>query len=95
MAEVEILKPWRRNNDMLITEIIRNSIPEANDELCEHILWGRTPYPVGAITTKSLYQAANRYKRARDNGIRLCDFCDKIAMPHKCVCSSCDKALRG
>ena len=80
---------------MLVTEIIRNAIPNASDEVCEHILWGRTPYPVGAITAKELYKSANRFKRAHDNGIRLCEFCDNIAMPDNWVCTSCNRALSG
>ena len=79
---------------MTITEIIRNAIPNANEELCEYIIWGRTPYPCGALGVKELYQAARRFKRATDNGIRLCDFCDRIAMPKKSVCKKCDFALR-
>jgi len=43
---------------MTHAEIIRKAIPNADDELCEFILWGRTPFPAGSITARDLYQAA-------------------------------------
>jgi len=78
---------------MTIKEIIQNAIPNANEELCEYIFWGRTPYPCGALGAKELYQAARRFRRATDNGLRLCDFCDRIATVGG-VCKKCDDALR-
>mgnify|MGYP001614447862 CR=1 FL=1 len=74
-------------------QIIRAAIPEADDALCEHILWGRTPFPCSAISARSLYLAAHRYKRASANKIHLCDFCDNIAAPNDTVCSECGSAL--
>jgi len=78
---------------MTILEIIQNAIPNANEELCEYIVWGRTPYPCVGLTAKALYKAASRLKRAIDNGNRLCDFCDRIAT-HGGVCKKCDDALK-
>jgi len=79
---------------MEIKEIIQNAIPGANDDVCEFIMWARTPYPAGAVSAKSLYRAADRFRRANSNGLRLCDMCDRIAMPKRCVCKKCDDALR-
>lgn len=79
---------------MRIDEIIKNAIPEATEELCEYILWGRTPYPCGEIDARSLYKAAYRVKRAHDKGNRLCEFCDRIVTTQRMACTRCDKALR-
>lgn len=61
-------------------EIVRNAIPNASDELCDFILWERTPFPVGHVTARSLYAAANRFHRAYEHGKKLCMFCDKLAV---------------
>ena len=74
-------------------KIIKAAIPGADDSLCEHIIWGRTPFPCGAITAQSLYKAASRYARATKNKIRLCDFCDRVAEPDGWCCGSCRDAL--
>ena len=79
---------------MQIQEIIKAAIPLADEKLCEHILWSRTPYPCGEVTAKSLYREAYRYKRARDHGFRLCDFCNQKVDRGRWVCDRCDKALR-
>lgn len=73
--------------------IIQAAIPGASADLCEHIIWGRTPFPCGPITAKSLYQAARRFKRAADHGIQLCDFCDNIAAKGEWCCEKCNAAL--
>lgn len=77
---------------MLISEVIRNAIPNASEELCDYILWERTPYPVGEITARSLYSAAMRYHRAYSTGKKLCTFCDRIATTGKNipVCGWCE-----
>ena len=75
---------------MTVQEIIKKAIPTADDRLCEYILWGRTPYPCGEISVRSLYRAANRWKRAQDNGHRLCEFCDRIVTSKMMVCPRCD-----
>lgn len=80
---------------MTIDEIIKNAIPDATDELCERIILTRVPYPMGAMTAKSLWKAAYRHKRATEKGLRLCDLCDGIVAPGKSVCEKCDRALRG
>ena len=76
-----------------IADIIHGAIPDASPDLCEHILWSMTPYPCGAITAKSLYRAASRFKRAKENGIRLCDWCDNQAQEHKYLCQKCESGL--
>jgi len=74
-------------------QIVRAAIPNASAELIEHIIWGRTPFPVGAITARSLYKAASSFKRASDKGIALCDFCDNKANPNGYLCDSCQESL--
>lgn len=78
---------------MKIQDVIRAAIPGASDELCEFIVWERTPAPVGAITARSLYKAADRFRRAEDNGIRLCEMCDRIARDGHYLCAECKRAL--
>lgn len=80
---------------MTPAQIIKAAIPNADESLIEHILWGRTPFPMGKVTERSLYKAASGYRRACANHIRLCDFCEHPAMPDKWACERCDKALSG
>lgn len=79
---------------MTPAQIIRGAIPDASDALCEHILWGRTPYPCGQITAKSLYRAASRLRRAAESGRHLCDFCDNLAEAGSDLCGDCASVLR-
>lgn len=72
--------------------IIYAAIPNAPDFVVDHIIWGRTPYPFAEVTAKSLYKAASRYKRASDNGIQLCDLCDRPAIAND-LCNICRTAL--
>lgn len=75
-------------------QIIRAAIPGADDGLCEHILWGRTPFPVGRVTARDLYRAASGFHRAAVKGVQLCDFCEKPVDPDAYVCERCSNALR-
>ena len=79
---------------MLINEIIRAAIPDASEATCDYILWGRTPFPMGKITAKSVYRAAARIRRCGAHGITLCAYCDNIAEKGKCECAKCDEVLR-
>lgn len=65
---------------MTPADCIRAAIPGANDELVHHIVWGRTPYPFMKLSARDFYKAASRLRRAEAKGIRLCDFCDNIAV---------------
>ena len=76
-----------------VAEVVRAALPDANEELCDFILWCRTPFPAGAISAKSLYQAARRWGRAQDHNLRLCEMCDRLAEPGKDLCQNCDVAL--
>ena len=78
---------------MTYAEVIRRAIPEADDALCEHILWGRTPFPMRTVWAKELYRAADRFRRAVAGGIVLCGFCDRPAEPGKYECKQCREAL--
>jgi hypothetical protein len=80
---------------MTAAEIIRAAIPNAPEELCEHILWARTPFPCGRVSAQELYHAASTYRRASEHGIELCDFCDRaIVPPNRFLCERCGDALR-
>jgi hypothetical protein len=74
-------------------EIVRAAIPGASAELCEHILWGRTPFPVGRVTARDLYQAPSRFHRAMVKKVQLCDFCDRIVQEDAYLCETCANAL--
>jgi hypothetical protein len=74
-------------------DIIRAAIPGADPALCEHILWGRTPFPVGRVTARDLYRAASAWKRAAEHGIVLCEFCHRIARAGKFTCQKCEDAF--
>lgn len=75
-------------------DVIRAAIPGADDDLCEHVLWSRTPFPIEAPDARSLYRAADRVQRAARSGRRLCDFCDRDAAGRWC-CDGCAAALGG
>ena len=76
-----------------IAEIIQAAIPGADEAVCDHVLWGMTPYPCGQISAQSLYRAASRYRRAAANGRRLCELCDNLARDGAWTCQRCDDAL--
>ena len=88
-----VLGLTRKGRRKLMSQIIRAAMPSASDADCEHVLWGRTPYPVGSVTARSLYLAASRYRRACANGIRLCDFCDNVAVGDEWACRHCLAAM--
>jgi hypothetical protein len=73
-------------------DCIRAAIPDADEALCDHIIWGRTPFPFKKLSGRDFYRAASRFRRAEANGIRLCDFCDNIAIDGW-NCQSCINAL--
>ena len=77
---------------MTPADCVRGAIPDANDELCHFIVWGRTPFPFAKLTARDFYKAASRFKRAEANGVRLCDFCDSLAIDGW-NCKSCKAAL--
>lgn len=74
-------------------EIIHAAVPDASDDFCHHVLWGRTPFPCGVITAQSLYKAATSLNRANANGIHLCDHCHNLAMENEWMCKQCADAL--
>lgn len=77
---------------MTPADCVRAAIPDADESLIGHIIWGRTPYPFMKLTARDFYKAASRFKRAGEHGIRLCDFCDNIAVDGW-NCQSCNDAL--
>ena len=74
-------------------EVVQKAIPDATKSIADHILWGMTPFPMGAVSVRSIYKAAARFKRAEANGIRLCDCCDNKAMPNGYYCQPCHDCL--
>ncbi len=75
-------------------EIVRAAIPDVKEWQAEHILWGRTPYPVGRVTPRDLYRAASRLRRAKEHGLVLCDHCDNVVVvPGHYCCAACTTAL--
>lgn len=62
---------------MTFEQIIKSAFPNADATTVEHILWARTPFPMGKITAQSLYKASATYRRACEKGRWLCDWCDR------------------
>lgn len=77
---------------MEVLDVVRAAIPEADESLCEYVIWGRTPYPCSPLTAKDVYRAAYRLKRATDSGKKLCDWCDRLATQGD-LCDKCRAAL--
>lgn len=73
--------------------IVRAVIPDADDALVSHILWGRTHFPFAPLSARDIYEAADRFNRMTKKGLQPCDFCDRLAMPGKWLCKLCDEAL--
>lgn len=78
---------------MNFKEIIKKAIPDANDAICDHILWGRTPFPFVKMGARTLYKAASGFSRACNNNRILCDFCHNEAKTKEAVCEKCLKVL--
>lgn len=73
--------------------IIRAAIPDADDGVCEVVLWGRTPFPFAPVSARELYRAAHGLARANRRGVQLCDFCPRPAGPTRWLCALCEKVL--
>ena len=74
-------------------EVVLAAIPDADKDVVDYVLWGRTPFPVGRVTARSLYKAASGFKRACDHKLRLCDHCHRPAMTGEWECSHCRAVL--
>jgi hypothetical protein len=72
---------------------IRAAIPGASDELVDHIVWGRTPFPFAKLGARDFYKAASSWRRAAAKGIQLCDHCHNIASADAWTCQQCWDAL--
>lgn len=76
------------------SEIVRAAIPDASDDDIEHVLWARTPFPVGQVSPQSLYRAASGWDRAGKHGLQLCDHCHNVVAPgRQFECEACGSAL--
>lgn len=78
---------------MTTADCVRAAIPGADDDLCNHIIWGRTAYPFAKLTARDFYKAASGWRRACANRIQLCDFCHCQAVDGW-TCKSCNDALK-
>jgi hypothetical protein len=78
---------------MTAEEVILKAIPGATEALCEHIFWARTSSPFVQLTTKTLFKAAARWRRAELHGLTLCEFCDRLAVVGDSLCPQCRRAL--
>ena len=80
---------------MNAVQIVRAAMPGASVEMCDFVIWERTPYPCAAVTPKSLFKAAARWRRASAAGRWLCSFCDnEIDAQQKWTCDTCRKAVQ-
>ena len=78
---------------MNIQQIIKAAIPDADETVCDLILWERLPYPFAKLTAKDIYKAAHRFKRVAAKGGRLCDFCEKLVERDNRTCDICKNSL--
>lgn len=78
---------------MELQSVVEAAIPGASAELCDHVLWTRTSFPAGAVSAPDVYKAASRMRRAQVNGLRLCEWCDRIASEGRWTCVGCQQAL--
>jgi hypothetical protein len=77
-------------------DAIRAAMPDATDELCDFIVWSRTPYPFTPLTARDFYRAASRWGRATAKGVALCECCDRaMASEEEWLCAGCRGALDG
>jgi len=76
-------------NDTTIGDVISAGFPNATHDDMEDILWGRTPFPFTKVTAKELYKVSFQFYRASKNGLRLCDFCNDVALPNDTLCHRC------
>lgn len=75
------------------SDVVRAAIPDADEDLVSHIVWGRTAFPFVKLTARSLYAAASRFRRANDSGKTLCDMCDRLAIDESFICADCSAAI--
>jgi hypothetical protein len=81
---------------MNVKTILENSVGKPlSDREAEFLLFERTAYPVGDTTAKELYKAVNGFHRAVQNGLHLCEHCDRMVPEKFDTCFKCYKALRG
>lgn len=79
---------------MKIIEVMRKAQANITEDEAEFILWERTPYPVGGITAKSLYQATRRFYRVIKNHRKCCELCDNLAKENDSLCERCARVIR-
>ena len=60
-------------------DVCRAAVPGCDEAFTEHVLYGRTPFPMRPVSVRELYRAASRVRRATAQGLKLCDLCDRIA----------------
>lgn len=77
--------------------IAREVFPDETEESLEYIIWNRTGWPVfwpagfktvGDAVRSQLKTYRRALKRLRP-GRRLCDFCDRVAVPGASLCRKC------
>lgn len=78
---------------MLVLDIVRAAIPDADQRLAEHIVWCRTPYPFTKPGARGFYKAASGFRRASAKGVTLCDHCERPANANGYQCQLCYDAL--
>lgn len=78
---------------MELVNVVMAAIPGADQDVAEHVLWSRTSYPAGSVSAREVFDAASRLRRATANGLRLCDFCDRVAREGRWTCVQCHQAL--
>lgn len=76
-------------------DVIRAAIPDADEAMCDYILWDRTPFPFKQLTARELYKTAASFHRGQRAGITFCDLCPRPAVVHlSYLCIPCHRALQ-
>lgn len=80
-----------------ILDVVREYFPDAPEGEVDHIIWGRTGYPVfwqGDPET-SFRRSLRRHMKARQRGYKVfCDFCNEQATSGGWLCRCCKKTWR-
>lgn len=77
-------------------DIIRGVFPDISEDEAGMLLWHRTGFPAFWRTdnpAQEIRDAMLAWKCAQENGIRLCDFCDREAVDGF-TCKRCGDAIK-
>jgi len=74
-------------------QIVQTALPDAPGWLVNDVIWSRTPFPIGKVTARQFWKAANGLRRAQEHGLVLCEMCHRVAVPGDYLCGRCRDAM--